>query len=121
MYILFDYFFYFINSDKYNTELYSGLIAKFYNLRNKYLDFHNLTVMDKSPFQDFTFKCYGIPTDPIRSSLLDGLEKKKQGKRMKFRYGPTGKLGKVPDFSFSNVSGNQILNNKYFNLKKNNL
>ncbi len=121
MYILFDYFFYFINRDKYNTELYSGLIAKFYNLRNRYLDFHNLTVMDKSPFQDFTFKCYGIPSDPIRSSLLDGLEKKKQGKRMKFRYGPTGKKGKVPDFLFSNVSGNQILNNKYFNLKKNNL
>jgi hypothetical protein len=121
MYLFFDYFYYFVNRDKYNTELFSGLITKFYNLRNKYLDKHNITVIDKSPFQDFTFKCYGIPTDPIRSSLLEGLEKKKQGKRMKFRYGPSGKPGKVPEFSFSNISGNQILNEKYFILKKNNL
>jgi len=121
MYMYFNYFYYYVNRDKYNTELFSGLITKFYNLRNKYLDHHNLTVIDNSPFQDFTFKCYGIPTDPIRSSLLEGLEKKKQGKRMKFRYDPSGKSGKVPEFSFPNISGNQILNEKYFILKKNNL
>jgi len=121
MYLNFNYFLYFTNRDKYNTQLFSGLIAKFYNLRNKYLDKHNITVVDKSPFQDFTFKCYGFPTDPIRSSLLEGLQKKKQGKRVKFRYDPTGKVGKAPEFSFSNISGNQILNEKYFILKKNNL
>lgn len=121
MYMYFNYFYYFVNRDKYNTELYSGLIAKFFNLRNKYLDLHNLTVLDNTSFQDFTFKCYGIPTDPIRSSLLDGLEKKRQGKRMKFRYDPSGKTSKIPEFSFPNVSGNQILNEKYFILKKNNL
>jgi len=121
MYLLFDYFYYFINHDKYNTELFSGLISKFFNLRNKYLDKHNITVIDKSPFQDFTFKCLGIPIDPIRSSLLEGLEKKKQGKRMKFRYDPSGKSIKVPEFSFSNISGNHILKEKYFILKKNNL
>ena len=53
--------------------------------------------------------------------MLEGLEKKKQGKRMKFRYDPSGKSGKVPEFSFPNISGNQILNEKYFILKKNNL
>ena len=121
MYMYFNYFFYYVNRDKYNTELYSGLIAKFYNLRNKYLDFHNITVLDKSPFQDFTLKCYGVPKDPIRSSRLESLQKKKQGKKMKFRYGPSGKPGKAPEFSFSNISGNQILNEKYFILKKNNL
>lgn len=121
MYMYFDYFYYYINRDKFNTELYSGLIAKFHNLRNKYLDFHNITVLDKSPFQDFTLKCYGVPKDPIRSSRLESLEKKKQGKKMKFRYGPSGKPGKVPEFTFSNISGNQILNEKYFILKKNNL
>lgn len=121
MYMYFNYFYYFINRDKYNTELYSGLIAKFFNLRNKYLDLHNLTVLDNSSFQDFTFKCFGIPKDPIRSSRLESLEKKKQGKRMKFRYNPSGKISKIPEFSFPNVSGNQILKEKYFILKKNNL
>ena len=118
MYLLFDYFYFYINHDKSNSELYSGLLAKFINYRNKYLDFHNLTVIDKSPFQDFTFKCYGIPEDPIRTSLLEGLEKLRQGKRMKFRYGASGKPGKVPEYIFSNISGNQILNEKYFILKK---
>jgi hypothetical protein len=118
MYFLFDYFYFYVNRDKSNTEIYSGLIAKFINARNKYLDLNNLTVMDKSPFQDFTFKCYGIPTDPMRNALLEGLEKKKQGKQMKFRYGPSGKPGKVPEYIFSNNSGNQILNEKYFIIKK---
>ena len=87
MYLLFNYFYSYINRDKQNTELYSSLICKIYNTKNKYLDSHNLTVIDNSPFQDFTFKCYGIPVNPIRSSLLEGLGKKSQGKQMKFKYG----------------------------------
>jgi hypothetical protein len=118
MYLLFDYFLAFISKDKINTELYNGLIAKFFNARNKYLNSKNLTVFDKSPFQDFTFKCYGVPADPMRNALLKGLEKRKQGKQMKFRYGPSGKPGRVPEYNFSNSSGNQILNEKYLILKK---
>ena len=48
--------------------------------------------------------------DDAKAKFREALEKKKQGKRMKFRYDPTGKVGKVPEFSFSNISGNQILN-----------
>jgi hypothetical protein len=118
MYLLFDYFLAFILRDKRNTELYQILIATFFDARNKYLNSKNLTVLDKSPFQDFTFQCYGIPSEPMRNALLQGLEKKKQGKQMKFRYGPSGKPGRVPDFQFSNSSGNQILNKKYLILKK---
>jgi hypothetical protein len=54
----------------------------------------------------------------MRSALLKGLEKIKQGKQMKFRYGPSGKPGRVPEYNFSNSSGNQILNEKYLILKK---
>lgn len=119
MYLLFDYFLAFVSKDKTNTQLYQILIAKFFDARNKYLNSRNLTVLDKSPFQDFTFKCYGIPTDSMRSALLEGLKKKSQGKQMKFRYGPSGKPSKVPDYQFSNSSGNQILNEKYLILKNN--
>lgn len=118
MYLLFNYFYSHIKRDKTNIELYSSLIAKFFNIRNKYLENNKITVVDSSPFEDFTFKCFGIPTHPIRAALLSGLEKKKQGKKMKFRYGPTGKPGKVPNYIFNNSSGNQILNEKYFILKK---
>jgi hypothetical protein len=118
MYLLFDYFLSFVSRDKINSELYQSLIAKLFNSRNKYLNSKNLTVLDKSPFQDFTFKCFGIPSDPMRNALLQGLEKRKQGKQMKFRYGPSGKPGKAPEYQFSNSSGNQILNEKYLILKK---
>jgi hypothetical protein len=119
MYLLFDYFLAFIFKDTPNIELYNKLIGKFFNARNKYLNFKKITVIDKSPFQDFTLKCYGTPTEPIRNALLKGLEKIKQGKKLKFRYGPSGNHGKVPEYTFSNNSGNQILNNKYLILKNN--
>lgn len=118
MYLLFNYFLAFILKDKTNTELYQILINKLYNSRNKYLNSKNLTVLDKSPFQDFTFKCHGVPIDLMRNALLRGLERKKQGKQMKFRYGPSGKPGKIHNYQFSNSSGNQILNEKYLILKK---
>ena len=82
-----------------------------------YLTKKKITVVDNSSFMDFTFKCYGVPVDVKRSALLEGFEMFKQGKR-KFKYNPSGKPGKTPDFSFANSSGNQILNEKYLVLKK---
>jgi len=86
MYLLFNYFYAIINHDKFNSELYLSLISKIYNSRNKYLNIHNITVIDKSPFQDFTYKCYGIPSDPMRVALLESLKNKK----IKFKYIPSG-------------------------------
>jgi hypothetical protein len=117
LYLLFDYFLAIVFQDKTNIELYQGLITKIFNARNNYLNSKKLTVLDVSPFQDFTFKCYGYPADPMRSALLRGLQKIKQGKQIKFRYGPSGTPGKVPDYQFSNNSGNQNFNKKYLILK----
>jgi hypothetical protein len=106
MYLLFRYFYFYINHNKFSNII-SALIGKLHETRKKYLTERNITVIDKSPFQDFTLKCIGKPFDMMRESLLSGLEKKKQGKRMKFRYGASGKPGKVPEFRFNNTSGNQ--------------
>ena len=109
MYLLFNYYYYYINRDKiYNTILI--LIGKLYDAKNEYLTKHKTTVVDKSPFQDFTYKCFGTPYDMMRESRLKMLEKKSQGKQIKFRYNPCGKPGKVPEFKFNNTSGN-IKNN----------
>jgi hypothetical protein len=118
MYLYFDYYLAFINRDRTNTELYSMLIGKFYYARKKFLDDNNITVIDDSPFRDFTYKCYGSQIDPKRQALLEGLEKRKQNKPMKYRYNPTGKPGKAPEYTFDNTSGNQILNEKNFIIKK---
>jgi hypothetical protein len=118
MYLLFNYFYFYINRNQFFSNIYSILIGRLFEARKNYLDSHNITVIDKSPFQDFTYKCYGIPTDPIRSALLEGLQRKKQGRKMKFRYEPSGKPGKAPEYNFNNCSGNQILNEKNLILKK---
>ena len=121
MYLYFEYFYAFINHNKKNIDIFKKLIGKFFTLRNTYLNDKKITVIDESSFQDFTYKCYGTPVESIRASLLEGLEKRKQGKPMKFRYGATGKQGKIPDYNFSNSSGNQIFNEKNLILKKNNI
>lgn len=118
MYLYFEYYYAFINRNKQNTNLFNILIGKFFKLRNTYLNNKNITVVDDSPFKDFTYKCYGIPVESIRAALLSGLEKRKQGKQMKFRYGPSGKPKQAPDYNFSNISGNQILNEKNLILDK---
>ncbi len=117
MYLLFNYFIGIITHDKISVKIYSSLLTKLFNGRNTYLDQRNKTVLDSSPFQDFTLKCYGVPTDPMRHALLAGLQKIQQGKRVKFRYNPTGSPCNPPDFHFTNCSGNQIVNEKYLIIK----
>jgi hypothetical protein len=114
MYFLFTYFYAYVNRDKYNTNLYIDLLHKFYTIRNKYLESHNITVIDKSPFQDFTMKCFGFPTDSMREARIEGAVKKTK----KYRYHPVGKTIKAQEYKFSNTSGNQILNEKYLVIKK---
>jgi hypothetical protein len=119
MYLYFSYYYAFINRNKKNTNLFNILIGKFFNLRNTYLDNKKITIVDESPFMDFTYKCHGIPVDPIRASLLAGAEKKKQGKKMKFRHTPSEKTRAATKMEFLNTSGNQNSNKKYLILKNN--
>lgn len=117
LYLMYNYYYNEINNNKFNKELYLSLAGKLFETRNSYLKEHKISVIDESPFQDFTFKCFGLPVDPLRSSFLEMKEKKKEGRRMKFRYEPSGKKGKVPEFMFANSSGNEIINKKYLILK----
>lgn len=108
LYFLVDYNFAIINKDKSEEMNYLALIVRLYNIRNKYLDNRNMSILDDTPFQEFTFKCTGEPVDPIRSSRLKIVQNKKAGKRLKFGYNPTGKPGNVPKFKFDNSSGKEI-------------
>ena len=105
LYLLVDYNYAVINKDKSEEMNYMSLIVRLFKIRNEYLDSRNLSILDKSPFQEFTLKCTGTPEDPIRSSMLRGLEKIKSGKRVKFSYRSNGTPGKAPNFKFSNSSG----------------
>lgn len=117
MYLFFEYYYNIINHNNQNSEMFKNIIGKFFKLRNIYLTKKNITVIDNSVFKDFTFKCYGIPMNIKRNSLLLGFQMYKQGKK-KFKYNPSGKHGTIPNFKFANSSGNQILNENYLILKK---
>lgn len=111
LYNLFEYF----NSITHNKDMigyYGKFINNFINIKNKWLTENSKTVTDKSIFQDFTFTCIGQSFNPIRESRLEMIKKKKEGKRFKFRYEPSGKPPeKLPEFSYPNTSGNEIKKN----------
>jgi hypothetical protein len=117
MYLLFNYYYYYINANKKYVDFYDILISKFFYNRNKYLTERELTVLDKSPFQDFSFKCIGFPVDQKRQSFLEGFKKKNLGQRIKYHYTPSGKIRQPPKISYPNSSGNQIFLEKNLILK----
>ena len=95
-----------IRKNNFNKAVYMAMITRILKARDKYLSATKKTVLDDTPFQEFVLECIGKPVDPIRSSLLEGLKRKQQGKRMKFSYRPSGNPGKIPDYRFDNMTGN---------------
>lgn len=90
------------------TLVLSNLIAA----RNFYLKKRNLTVMDVSPFKEFGYECIGETMEFQRLQFLEREKRKKSNKKIVFRYEPTGKKTKSPNFIFNNSSGNQIKRKK---------
>ena len=87
-----------------------SMIIRILKAREYYLDSHDITVLDKSPFQEFTLQCLGSTEDPMRMARLESLKKREAGKQVSFNYKPKGNSGKVPVYRFDNTSGNEILN-----------
>jgi hypothetical protein len=117
LYLLSKYNYYLTNRNNTESNNYLNMFLQLNESKNKYLDKRNITVLDTSPFTDFKFNCIGKPVDLIRQERLNIKEKKKLGKILKFRYEPSGEPGKVHEYIFDNISGNQILNNKYLIIK----
>ncbi len=105
MYILIQYNIAKIRHNNFNEHLYGHMIIAMINARDKYLTDHNLTVLDKSLFQEFTFQCIGEPKDMLREDRLQMVKKREAGKLVKFLYKPTGNPGKKPQFKFNKSTG----------------
>ena len=97
-----------MKNNTFNINLYGYMLICMINARNKYLDKKNLTVLDKTIFQEFTLECIGEPKDILRESRLEMMRKRESGKQAIFRYKPKGGPGKKPNFKFDNSSGEQI-------------
>lgn len=108
-----------IHKNKSMEKEYFTLLQNLFNARLEYLEDKDKTVMDNSPFQEFTFECLGKSLDPMRNARLKIMEKLKQGKQVKFNFDPDrNKEGKVPNYNFPNVSGNPIINTKDMTISK---
>ena len=110
LYLLADYQYAICRRDQREKNNYMAMIVKLLKAREQYLDKHRITILDKSPFQEFTLQCVGSTEDPLRMARLEAMRKRDAGKQGVFRYNPTGSPGTVPQFRFSNTSGNEILN-----------
>ena len=109
LYLLIDYHYAITRRDSVEKNNYMILITRLLITRDKYLDKHNKTILDRSPFQEFTLQCLGTTEDPLRMSRLESRKKRDAKKQIKFRYDPKGTPGKVPNFAFNNSSGNEII------------
>jgi hypothetical protein len=94
-----------IRDNKFNQTLYMTMFVRLLKARDIFLEKNNLSVLDESPFEEFTMKCMGDPVDSIRQSRLNISKNVKKGKAAKFRYRPSGGEGKVPDYRFMDSSG----------------
>ena len=114
-----EYFNQMIHKNKKEEIEYLTLFTNIIKGRIEYLEEKDITVMDKSLFQEFTFDCIGSAIDTIRESRLRPLERKKQGKMLVYRFDPeTAKDTKSPNYIFANSSGNPIKNPKDFSINK---
>ena len=99
--------------NKNNCKNIDILIFNLLDMRNKYLKNNKLTVIDKSPYQEFIIECYGNTVDPVRQKFLRQNKRREKGERMMFSYDPNNEHDDEPVKNFKNSSGN--INNKSIN------
>ena len=105
LYLLVNYFHGIIRQNNFIKTVYLTLFTRLLYVKEKYLNDNNLTSLSKSPFQEFTINCLGKPINLLRESRLKIMRNIQERKRVKFRYKPKGEPGKIPEFIFSNSSG----------------
>ena len=105
MYYLINYFYCITNKLFKESNIFLIIISKLHYYRIIYLNKKNITVLDESPFKDFTLNCHGIPYESIRENRLKNMNRKIK----KFIYTPSGNK-KIINESYYNISGNKVNN-----------
>lgn len=88
------------------------IIKKLLIKRDEFLTKHKLTVMDKSPYQEFIMDCIGKTMAPMRKNLLLMDAKRKRGERTQYIFNPDKDDYDDAEIHHENKSGNIVKNNK---------
>ena len=107
MYYLINYYYSVINKIYYQSNAYLTIISKMHYYKIIYLNKTNKSILDETPFKDFTLNCFGVVHETRRENRLRMDDKKIK----KFIYVPSGDK-KYLIVSYNNISGNQIFENK---------
>ena len=114
LYLLIDLHYCNINKLKKEAKTIENMLYTLLDTRKKYLTEKNITVMDKSPYQEFILECYGKTVNPKVDSHTRRLNRKKRGLAVILRYTPNedDKNAEKYKINFENSSGNTITNPK---------
>lgn len=107
-YLFIDYNYALIKKNK-ESFIFLSMLVKMFKSRDSFLDEFDKTVLDNTPFEEFTYKCYGKPIDTLRESTINAIKRAQKGQKFKlFTYLPKGKKTKVPKFRYNDISGENI-------------
>jgi hypothetical protein len=104
--------------DKLTHEFFDSMIIELIKMKLKYLKDNKKTILDSTPFQDFITDCIGKSRDPRRDYRLRMNEKAKSGKIAKWTYRVPPTKEPYSDYKFYNTSGNAIIKEHNFKIKK---
>ena len=105
--------------DKQRTQMYQIMTTNYLNTRRRYLKENNKTIMDDTPFQEFTVDCIGKVIPPHVEFQEKVEKRKKQNRPYVWKYKPEEnkkESGEI-NFVFPNTSGNAINNVKNLKLQ----
>jgi hypothetical protein len=92
---------------------YENRLGNLLEAKNKYLSEHKLTVIDKSPFQEFQIECLGETIDFKRKTRLKYDERRKKNYTMVYRFQPDEDRNSLTtEYKFPNEAGTIITNDK---------
>jgi hypothetical protein len=114
MYLLIELHYCNINKLAKDAKIVQNMMYTLLDARLRYLTDKNLTVMDKSPYQEFILECYGKTIDNKVDAQTRMLNRKKRGVAIHLRYAPREDDPNAEKYkvNFDNSSGNPITNPK---------
>ncbi len=94
------------------------MVSHLIQMKNYFLSKNKKTIFDETPFKDFVIECISSDINPDHEQLLKFERRRAQNKPVMFIYDPSKnrKDKKDENFFFSNISGNEIENEKRLKL-----
>lgn len=92
------------------------MMVHLFSMRSKYLKKTNKTIFDDGLFCEFIIECFGVSLSPQEIKNLAVEQRKKEGKRLVFKYEPTGASVNITGH-YDNISGNEIKSPQHLKLK----